>query len=77
MNTIEEQEREDNQIRKERNNRLVTEAPTHELVSELIRRGGVWSAKIIPCEHYSVLIRGFMREQGIGKATILVVRGIE
>lgn len=71
---IDEQIREDNQIRKEKSNRLVTEAPTHELVKELRRRDGVWSREIIPCEHYAVSIRGQVLEQGIGKATALVVR---
>ena len=74
---IEEQIHEDNQIRKEKNFRLVTEAPTHELVAELLKREGVWSQKIIPCEHYRVYVRGSIREQGIGEATVIVVRKTE
>lgn len=71
---IDEQIREDNQIRKEKSNRLVTEAPTHELVKELIRRDEVWAREVITCEHYAVSLRGHVLEQGIGAATILVVR---
>jgi len=73
---IDEQIREDNQIRKERSHRLVTEASTQELVTELRRRDGVWSREIIPCEHYAVSLRGSRVpvEQGIGEAVVLVVR---
>ena len=53
----------------------LTSATASELVEELEKRAGIYSRKIVPCEHYRITLRGEMIvNQSVGsKNTHIIV----